>query len=233
MLEWAGAAAASVMAGTALALRDASALAVAAVLAAAIVWLRLRPRGIVPAAVVVVLADVAFFTTAATLSNLRHGDGVVPVVVPGAVALASVVAFLAAVVVLAAPAPDAPARASLHPRAALRAGLATGFVVAVVMALAPRLHSGHARPGEVAVNMKTTSFSPGTIKARAGTVKVFVANRDLFWHTFTIDTLHVDLGVPVGGSRHAQFTVPAGRYVYYCRVPGHTQAGMKGVLIAG
>jgi hypothetical protein len=33
---------------------------------------------------------------------------------------------------------------------------------------------------------------------------------DLFWHTFTIDELDVDLEAPLGGTREATFTAPPG-----------------------
>jgi plastocyanin len=218
------------MAGTAFALRDVSALGVTAALVAAVVWVRLRRTKLACAVAAIVLADIEFFTASAAVSNLRDGGRVVPVAVPAAVAAASVVGLAGAIALFARRAP-LPAVRPLGPRAGVWAGAATGVVLAVVLLVAPELHVGHARPGEIALTARTTAFSRENLQARPGRVGVFVANHDLFWHTFTIDRLHVDVGVPVGGARHTRFTAPPGTYEYYCRVPGHRQAGMKGTLI--
>jgi plastocyanin len=64
-------------------------------------------------------------------------------------------------------------------------------------------------------------------------VTVAVANHDLFWHSFTIERTAVSADVPVGGARRVGFALPPGRYRFYCRVPGHRQAGMVGTLEVG
>jgi plastocyanin len=61
-------------------------------------------------------------------------------------------------------------------------------------------------------------------------VTVAVRNRDLFWHTFTIDALGVDVAVPVGRLRSASFEARPGTYSYYCRIPGHETLGMRGTI---
>ena len=48
--------------------------------------------------------------------------------------------------------------------------------------------------------------------------------------TFTIDELHVDLEAPLGGTREITFDAQAGAYRFYCRVPAHAAAGMRGTL---
>jgi hypothetical protein len=60
-------------------------------------------------------------------------------------------------------------------------------------------------------------------------VTIVVANPDLFWHTFTVPDLHIDITVPVGSVREAAAKLRPGRYVYVCRVPGHNR--MHGVLV--
>jgi len=57
-----------------------------------------------------------------------------------------------------------------------------------------------------------------------------VTNDDLFWHTVTIDRLRVDLKVPVGSHRRITISGSPGVYNFYCRIPGHAQAGMKGSI---
>jgi plastocyanin len=232
VLRWASGIAAAVLFGTAWALHDVSAFIVASLLVAAFVWEWLRPRSrLAAAALVVVLADVAFFTGAAALSNVNHDSKVAAVVVPGAVAVAAVVAVGAGLVVLAAPGATGRFRPPLSPGVGVWSGLVTGALIAAVILVAPDLHAGRARPGEVTVRMRTTAYSKDVLRVRAGRAALFVSNGDLFWHTFTVDRLHLDVGVPVGGDRHVRITAPPGRYDFYCRVPGHRQAGMKGVLL--
>ena len=77
-------------------------------------------------------------------------------------------------------------------------------------------------------------FEPDRIELPAGVhgvLDIATRNRDLFWHTFTIDELDVDLRVPVGARRRATFDAPPGTYEYYCAIPGHRTLGMKGVLV--
>ena len=80
---------------------------------------------------------------------------------------------------------------------------------------------------------KNVSFSSSTLSASSGDVTVSLANQDLFWHTFTIDSLGVDLPVPVGATRSVTFTVAPGTYEFICRIPGHPEAGMVGTLTVG
>jgi plastocyanin len=85
---------------------------------------------------------------------------------------------------------------------------------------------------EGALEVKTTNvaFVPDTLAATGGEVTVAVRNRDLFWHTFTIDALGVDVRAPVGRLRTATFEAQPGTYSYYCRIPGHETLGMRGTL---
>ena len=77
------------------------------------------------------------------------------------------------------------------------------------------------------------AFVPDTLRTGGGQVTVAVRNRDLFWHTFTIDRLGVDVGVSVVGLRTASFEAEPGTYSYYCRIPGHAALGMRGTLTVG
>jgi len=88
---------------------------------------------------------------------------------------------------------------------------------------------------EGAVEVRTTNvaFVPDTLRAGGGRVTVAVRNRDLFWHTFTIDALGVDIRAPVGGVRSASFEAEPGTYDFYCRIPGHASLGMRGRLTVG
>jgi hypothetical protein len=57
-----------------------------------------------------------------------------------------------------------------------------------------------------------------------------LTKHDLFWHTFTIDQLDIELEAPLGGTREVTFTVPASTYRFYGRAPAHAAAGMRGAL---
>ena len=85
-------------------------------------------------------------------------------------------------------------------------------------------------PGDIVLRMHNTAFSTRSITAHGGTVSLYVVNDDLFWHTVTIDSLGIDLKVPVGGHRRIAVSAPPGAYTFYCRIPGHAQAGMKGTI---
>ncbi|MBV9039416.1 MAG: hypothetical protein JOZ68_00315 [Acidimicrobiia bacterium] len=194
-------------------------------------WILLRPQSMAAAAVVlIVFADIVFFTGGAALSNLGHGEGVVPIAVPGTVAVASLAGFVAAAVVLAFPGPPRTTPLVLKPSHAAFAGLLIGAVIGALMLLARQLRNDKPLPGDVSVSMHTLSFSPGRLTSRGGPTTFFVGNRDLFWHTFTIDRPH-GVCVPVGGARRVRVDLPPGRYEYHCRVPGHRTAGMKGVPV--
>jgi hypothetical protein len=51
---------------------------------------------------------------------------------------------------------------------------------------------------DAALVADNVAFSISDLSIAAGEVTVSLANQDLFWHTFTIESLEVDLAVPVG-----------------------------------
>jgi plastocyanin len=84
--------------------------------------------------------------------------------------------------------------------------------------------------GAVELQTVNIAYVPDSLQARAGKVTVAVRNRDLFWHTFTIDALGVDVTAPVGQLRSAAFEARPGTYSYYCRIPSHATLGMRGTI---
>ena len=174
-------------------------------------------------------ADVLFFTGAAATSNIRHHEQLTTVAVPaafGALCVAGVVAGLLALV--------------RYKSSAEGGGTIPLLIVAVVVFAGAMATSaiagtdgGAAKKSDIRLLAKNTKFSPKTLTATAtnGKVSVFVTNKDFWWHTFTIDKLNVNLRIPEGGHRRVVFDASPGRYKFYCAVPGHTQAGMKGTLV--
>jgi plastocyanin len=105
--------------------------------------------------------------------------------------------------------------------------VATSLFLVGVMTPAP---SRQAPPGALLVESRNVAFDPTALTAPAGKVTVAMRNRDLFWHTFTVDALALDLRVPVGRLRAATFDARPGTYRFYCGIPGHATLGMRGTL---
>lgn len=78
---------------------------------------------------------------------------------------------------------------------------------------------------------ENVAFDEGELSASAGSITVSLENRDLFWHTFTIEELEVDLRVPVSAEMTVTFDAPPGEYRFFCDIPGHPEAGMEGTLL--
>jgi plastocyanin len=217
------------------AVRDRSTLAFCAALLVGLALLRLRggPAG---ALILLVLSvDVAVFMLPAAVSNATHREDVLDFLIPASLAAISLTAAVTATAAVVRRRRVDVSRRDAPPsgtgRIVAQAALAV-FALAIGAGLVERSQADRivARPTDLIVDMRGTSYLQKSLEARAGRVAVFVANKDLFWHTFTIDALRVDLGVPTRGDRRITFDAPPGTYEFYCRVPGHTFAGMKGTL---
>jgi plastocyanin len=196
--------------------RDPEAGAFAALVLVGIFLLALR-RGLFGRILLaLVFLDTASWMGPAAVSNVRHTAALPFVALPVALAVASVVGVLAAV------------------------GLGRRWIAIVGLGVALAAVAGSRLPGvgtadgglatDLRVTARNVTFSPTVLKLANTSVAVRVTNHDLFWHTFTIDKLHVDLFVPLGATRRVVFSAKPGRYEFYCRIPGHKQAGMKGTL---
>jgi uncharacterized cupredoxin-like copper-binding protein len=77
------------------------------------------------------------------------------------------------------------------------------------------------------------TFDQTELQARVGeTVALRLENNDTQTHSFDIDAFDVHVAMPTNMPALALFTPTApGSYTFYCRIPGHTEAGMKGMLI--
>jgi len=77
------------------------------------------------------------------------------------------------------------------------------------------------------------SYNTKQLSAKAGTVTITMANMSPLEHNVTIAQGGKVLGATptfVGGTRTLTLTLKPGKYVFYCSVPGHRQAGMEGTL---
>jgi plastocyanin len=78
------------------------------------------------------------------------------------------------------------------------------------------------------------AFSTTTLSAASSHVTIVFTNRSPLPHNFTIANAKGKvLGATptfMGGTRTLTLTLAPGTYTYYCSVPGHELAGMKGTL---
>jgi plastocyanin len=187
-----------------------------------------RTGWILPGILGLLFLDVEFWMLTASVSNLRNHEPVLFILEPlalSALSLAGVIAAAASIVTRR--------QAEAGKRAAPLVGLAAvaAFIVAFAAAAAFGWGKEQTRgPDDLVVTMHNVAYSTTSLKPRSGQVTVYVNNEDLFWHTFTIDQLGVDLQVPVGSHHRVTFTGAPATYTYYCRIPGHLAAGMKGTI---
>ena len=160
--------------------------------------------------------------------NATYRVGLVNLLIPGALvafSLAGLIGVAAAVAHLRDPAAGRGAAAPTGVLAVVFVAASLGLVWAMTGAKARAVPEG-----AVEVRTVNVAYVPRSLRVPAGKVTVAVGNRDLFWHTFTIDALKVDVRAPVGAVRSASFEARPGTYTYYCRIPGHATLGMRGTL---
>ena len=175
--------------------------------------------------------NIQFWMFPAANGNATYRVGLVDLLIPGALvafSLAGLIGSLAAIIHLRDPAAGRGAAAPTGILAVVFVFASLGLVWAMTDAPAQVVPAG-------AVELQTVNIAyvPDSLQARGGKVTVAVRNRDLFWHTFTIDALKVDVRAPVGRLRAVTFEAKPGTYTYYCRIPGHATLGMRGTLRVG
>jgi plastocyanin len=175
-----------------------------------------------------VFTDIAAYTVTGAYSNLVSREALIDLATPAALAVLSVTG-LGATVAVGLTRADPLAGARQAPRVA-----GAGVLVLVALLLAGMAAGQRApappAPSALALNTVNMAFSNIALSAQAGTITLRLANSDLFWHTFTVDALGVNVQAPVGGERQVVFTAAPGVYEFYCAIPGHALIGMKGTL---
>jgi plastocyanin len=172
--------------------------------------------------------NIQFWMFPAANGNATYRVGAVDLLVPGslvAFSLAGLIGAVAAIVHLRDPAAGRGVAAPTGVLAVVFVAASLGLVWAMTGSRA------QAVPAEaVEVQTVNVAYVPRTLQVQGGKVTVAVHNRDLFWHTFTVDALKVDVRAPVGRLSTATFEAKPGTYSYYCRIPGHATLGMRGTL---
>ena len=77
-------------------------------------------------------------------------------------------------------------------------------------------------------------YDQKTVHARAGKIKIIFLNRSALKHNVNVEHGEHEFGKSATishGTTTMFVTLKAGRYNYYCSVPGHEGAGMHGTLI--
>jgi plastocyanin len=214
-----------VLAGVAAANGDLEAGAVAAGFAISLGLLRFR-RGLLGKLGIGLLSAVTlFFMLTAAITNVGSGSPTGAVLLSGGLASIALSGLISAIATVA------------NRTSATGTGTGPGYLVGASVLLFAGLGAWAFATTDPTISATeatlvadNVAFSRTDLTAQAGEVTVSLANQDLFWHTFTIESLDVDLPVPVGGTRSVTFNAEPGMYEFKCRIPGHPEAGMIGTL---
>lgn len=117
-------------------------------------------------------------------------------------------------------------------------GTATFVLGASLIAAIPQPNASAGVSTEVLAQLPSliagrNTFGRAELRARVGeTVALRLENTDTMVHSFDIDAFDVHVSMPTSTAALALFTATTpGSYTFYCRIPGHTEAGMSGALI--
>jgi plastocyanin len=175
--------------------------------------------------------NIQFWMFPAANGNATYRVGLVDLLIPAALvafSLAGLIGAVGAIIHLRDPAAGRAAAGPTGVLAVVFIFASLGLVWAMTKAEVEAVPQGATE-----VQTVNVAYVPRSFAAPGGKVTVAIRNRDLFWHTFTIDALKVDIRAPVGRLRSATFEAKPGTYTYYCRIPGHATLGMHGTLRVG
>lgn len=224
LLGGAGVLAAGAMAVVSVVITDVEAAVVAVGFAVA-TWLnRGRKRRLGAVGIALASAITLFFMSTAAVTNIRAGSALTAVLISSGLAAVALLGLVAALGYLL----QGSSSSTAGPRAAL---IASAIVLVGLVAWGTASSRPDGKTGDIHMVTENVAFSETELNVPAGEITVVVENEDLFWHTFTIPELDVDLRVPVGAELSLTFAAPPGDYEFVCDIPGHTEAGMRGTLI--
>jgi plastocyanin len=99
---------------------------------------------------------------------------------------------------------------------------------------APAATGGGSTVTESADPSGTLKFTSDSLTAKAGKVTINFTNKAPVSHNFTLTTASgASVGATptfTGGTKTLSVTLKPGTYTFFCSVPGHEMAGMKGTL---
>lgn len=147
------------------------------------------------------------------------GDFIVNV----ALLLAGLTGFAAAIRVLLRRPGSAEAPKKLGMGALALFGVAAIFSVYSML----QYEDATAEQGDIRLTTENLEFSETVLETQGTEVSLHLDNADDTVHTFTIDELGVNLGVPASGSGRTTFEAEPGRYQFYC---APHREDMQGIL---
>ena len=187
-------------------------------------WLTRVRRGTLGAiGMALVSAITLYFMLTAAATNIRAGSAMSSVLVSAGLAAVALLGLVAALGFLTR-------RSSPSTTAPWAGVISSSLVLIGLVVWGASTARAETKAGDIQLVAKNVAFSETEITTTAGEVIVTLENQDLFWHTFTIEELGVDLRVPVGAELPITFEAPPGEYEFICAIPGHTEAGMSGTL---
>jgi plastocyanin len=210
--------------------QDTLALSLVAVLVVGLALSRVRDGLAGRVVLGLAFADMSWYTVSGAIWNLVNREGIAAVVIPawlGSLAVAGLVAAVASI--LNRSTPDAGRTGAPRVGAVAVTCFALALAVNAVQGRADKATAS--QPNTVGLTTENMAYSSKNLTAETGQITLRLNNHDLFWHTFTIDSLAADLKVAVDGDESVTFNATPGTYEFYCTVPGHAQMGMRGTLV--
>ncbi len=204
----------------------AAVLAVAVIVGFGLLHLRRGPLGMVLLGLL--FGDISVWTVSGAVANFLHGEALLQLLLPAYLGLIAVAGLIGAGgSALGLRGAEASSRNAWR---VLQAAVAALALVTVAGFVLQRQPVQAAAPAAIQLDIKNMAFSSTVLEAKAGQVTVHIHNHDLWWHTFTIDKLGVNVRVPMGAEETFTFNAPPGVYTFYCAIPGHKDVGMQGTL---
>ena len=111
------------------------------------------------------------------------------------------------------------------------------FALAVIGVLAVTAASAlAATPNVVRIGAPASGlrYDQKIVHARAGRIKIVFTNKSALQHNVNVEKGETELGKTrtiTHGTASVSVTLRRGKYNFYCSVPGHEDAGMRGTLV--
>jgi plastocyanin len=112
-----------------------------------------------------------------------------------------------------------------------------GIVAGLVLALPVTASAAVARSTSVvriSAPVSGLRYNQKVVHAPAGTIKIVFVNRSTLRHNVNVEQGEKEFGktaIVSNGTATVTLSLKAGKYNFYCSVPGHEDAGMHGTLI--
>lgn len=188
--------------------------AIGAVFGGLAVFLKGESRNL--ALVTAVLAVVALLgNLPGTIDELTHPDSAPAFILTLLVTIAAFVTMISGLSAFRGWSADPIKAVGITSAALFAAGVIVSLTVSSAVASAEPLDS------DVIVAAQGVEFDQTQLVVSAGTSGFWVDNRDGIRHTFTIESLGLEIDVPAFSAQRADFDLDPGQYVVFCAVPGH------------